>query len=116
MQHTTNSSEIATRFLREWTSGDFDRARAELDESATFLGPLGETHGADAYIDGVRGFTQMIDGVAVHEAIADGDTACVRYDLVTKANERIPTVGWYEIRDGLVASVRAYFDPRPLLS
>jgi ketosteroid isomerase-like protein len=113
---TTNSSEIAVRFLQAWSSGDFDTARAELDEDATFLGPLGETHGADAYIDGVRGLTQTVSGVTVHGTVAEDDTACVRYDLVTKSGDRIPTVGWYEIRAGKIASVRAYFDPRPMLA
>jgi hypothetical protein len=28
----------------------------------------------------------------------------------------MPTVGWYHVEDGKVASIRAFFDPRPLVS
>lgn len=86
-----------------------------LADDVTFTGPLGRTEGADAYIDGVRHLTETVKGVDIHRAIGEADEVCIRYDLVTAAG-RIPTVGWYEIHDGKVASVRAYFDPRPILA
>ena len=46
----------------------------------------------------------------------DGDDVCILYDLVTNdPPDTIPTVGWYRVKDGKVVSVRAFFDPRPLL-
>jgi len=48
--------------------------------------------------------------------IAEGDDVCVQYDLVAGAAGAMPTVGWYEVHDGLIRSVRAFFDPRPMLS
>jgi ketosteroid isomerase-like protein len=111
----SDPKSIATTCLRSWTSGDFETTRSVLADDATFLGPLGETSSADAYVEGVRGFAGTIERVDIHDAIADSDNVCIAYDLVTKGAGSIPTVGWYRIRDGKVASVRAYFDPRPLL-
>ena len=108
---------IATAFLQAWTRGDFDSARALLDEQATFDGPLGHTEGADAYIKGVRGFAKIIRSIEIHQVVAEGDDVCVMYDILTNGTAgSLSTAGWYRVRNGKVLSVRAFFDPRPLLT
>jgi ketosteroid isomerase-like protein len=116
MGHTDDDKHVATACLQAWTTGDFERARALLHDDVTFVGPLGKTEGGDEYINGVRGFAELVRGVDIHEVIAENGQVCVMYDLVTKTAGAIPTVGWYEVRDDKVASVRAFFDPRPLTS
>ena len=63
----------------------------------------------------MRGFAKTIDRAEIHKVIADGDDVCVVYDLVTRTGTTIPTVGIYRVDDDRVRSVRAYFDPRPLV-
>lgn len=93
-----------------------ERTRALLDDAVRFVGPLGQTVGADEYISGVGGLAQIVTGADQHEVIVDGDDVCIIYDLVTKTEAgAIPCAGWYQVRDGRVAWVRVYFDPRPLL-
>jgi limonene-1,2-epoxide hydrolase len=94
---------------------DFDMTRALLDDDVTFRGPLGETVGAEDYIAGVRRLAELVDRADIVQVIADGDDVCLIYDLVTKSAGAIPTVGWYKLREGRITSVRAFFDPRPLL-
>lgn len=106
---------IASTCLRAWTSGDFATARAILADDVQFIGPMGKTSGADKYIEGVRGFAKTIDRVEIAETISENQHTIILYDLVTKDGKRVPTAGHYVIRNGQVASVRAYFDPRPLL-
>jgi hypothetical protein len=78
---------------------------------------LGETSGADASIGGIKGMVKRVEGSEQNEIFGEGEDVCVVYDLVTQTPEaRIPTVGWYRVRGGKVASVRAYSDPRPLLT
>jgi limonene-1,2-epoxide hydrolase len=113
---TNDATIIATDMLKAWTSGDFARTRALLHDDATFDGPLGTTRGGDAYIEGIKGFAQTIDRAEVHKVIADGEDVCVVYDLVPKSAPSIPTVGIYRVEANKVRSVRAYFDPRPLLA
>jgi len=112
---TKDAKSIATEMLTAWTSGDFAHCRALLHDDATFDGPLGQTRGGDKYIEGVRGFAKTIDRVQIHKAIAEGEDVCLVYDLVTRSGAEIPTVGIYRIEAGNVHSVRAYFDPRPLV-
>ncbi len=102
--------------LQAWTSGDFEQARALLRDDVTFVGPLGRTKGGDEYIDGVRGMAAKLDGVRISKVIAEGNDVCVRYELLAGGAGAIPTVGWYELRDGKIAAVTAFFDPRPLTS
>ena len=112
---TNDAKSIATDMLTAWTSSDFARSRALLHDDATFDGPLGETREGDQYIEGVRGFAKTIDRVRIHKVIADGGDVCVVYDLITRSGTMIPTVGIYRIEADKVRSVRAYFDPRPLV-
>jgi ketosteroid isomerase-like protein len=88
-----DAKSIATEMLVAWTSGDFARTRALVHDDATFDGPLGETRGGDRYVEGVRGFAKM----------------------TTRAGAVIPTVGIYRVEEDMVRSVRAYFDPRPIV-
>jgi len=45
----------------------------------------------------------------------DGEDVFIVYDLLTDVADPIPTAGWYRVRDGRIASLRVYFDPRPLV-
>ena len=113
---TNDAKEVAVACLQAWTSGDFDQARILLSDDVTFVGPLGRTKGGDEYIDGVRQMADAVDGVRISKVIGEKNDVCVRYELVTKVAGGIPTVGWYELRDGKIAAVTAFFDPCPLTS
>ena len=106
---------IATRCLAAWSSGDLSTTRVLLDDEVTFVGPLGATEGADAYIEGIQGMVKIVEKVDQHSVFGEGEDVCVIYDLITKRPEaRIRTAGWYKVRDGKITSVRAFFDSRPL--
>ena len=49
-------------------------------------------------------------------AWSSGDLDTTRSLVTHVPAARIPTAGWYRVRDGKIASVRAFFDPRPLTS
>lgn len=106
--------EIAKQLLLAWTSGDWQTTRDTLADDVEFVGPLGTTRGADAYIKGIREFAAMIERVDIQRAFGDGDDVCVIYDLVAKSGAKCPPAGHYRVVDGKVALVRAYFDPAPL--
>jgi ketosteroid isomerase-like protein len=117
MQAKRDAKTVASDCLRAWSSGDLEATRSLLHEDVTFVGPMGETKGADAYIEGIKGMVKIVEHADQNEVIGEGEDVCIAYDLVTHTPKaRIPTVGWYQVRDGEVRSVRAYFDPRPLLS
>ena len=110
-----NAKELASKCLAAWSSGDLETTRSLLSEEVTFVGPLGSTRGADAYIEGIKGMVKIVERAEQREVLAEGDDVCIVYDLVTKTPPTsIPTAGWYKIHDGKITSVRAFFDPRPL--
>jgi ketosteroid isomerase-like protein len=115
MPGSSEAGDVASRCLAAWSSGDLETARSLLHDDVTFTGPLGHTEGADAYIDGIKGMVRIVERVDQHEAISQGGDVCIIYDLVTSTPPAtIPTAGCYKVRDGRIASVRAFFDPRPL--
>ena len=111
-----NPKEIASACLAAWSSGDLETTRSLLSEEVTFAGPLGSTRGADAYIEGIKGMVKIVERADQREVFAEGDNVCIVYDLVTKTPPAsIPTAGWYKVHEGKITSVRAFFDPRPLM-
>jgi ketosteroid isomerase-like protein len=111
----TDATSIARSCLEAWTTGDFAKTRSLLADDVTFVGPLAATEGVDEYMRGIEGMAKIVEGVEVVQVIADGDDACIIYDLITSTPPAtLPTAGWYHVRDGKITSVRAYFDARPL--
>jgi hypothetical protein len=111
----TDARSVATRCLEAWSSGDLETTAALLHENVTFTGPLGVTQGRDAYLSGIRQFAQLVKGVDLRHVFAEGGDVCVIYELSTETAGAIPTAGWYQVSDGQVTAVRAFFDPRPLV-
>jgi ketosteroid isomerase-like protein len=111
----SDATAVAIGCLAAWSSGDLDRARTYFADDVTFVGPLATTKGVDEYIAGLERLIELVTGADVQRTITEGDEVCVIYDLVTRIAGAVPTVGWYTIRDGKVAAVRVYFDPRPLI-
>ena len=112
-----DATSIVTGCLEAWTSGDFDTARSLIDDDISFAGPFGTAQGADAYMSGLRRFRQRgVRSAVVHKVFRDGDDVCVIYDIaVSTAAGDVPTAGWYQVREGKISSVRAFFDARPLV-
>ena len=90
---------------------DFAAARELMSDDLTFVGVLGERHGADAYI---RDMEQMRLKYQIRQTVAERDDVCLLYDL-TLSGKKIFVCGWYHVEDGHITSLRVIFDPRPVL-
>jgi ketosteroid isomerase-like protein len=55
MPTRTEPEAIASQCLAAWSSGDLEATRSVLHDDVSYTGPLGETHGADAYIEAIQG-------------------------------------------------------------
>jgi hypothetical protein len=113
----TEPKNVALRCLEAWSSGDFDAARALLDDHVQFNGPLGHTEGADDYIAGVRGLAEAIDRVEPRRVFGEGDDVCIVYDIVTRPGAApVPSAGWYRVRHGRIVAINAFFDARAFVA
>jgi hypothetical protein len=110
----SDAGSVAATCVHAWTSGDFETARSTLRDDVSFVGPLGTANGIGECLRGLQGLKQIVDSGDVRKVIASGDDACVIYDLVTNTPAgTIPTAGWFQLRDGKIASIRVFFDARP---
>jgi ketosteroid isomerase-like protein len=113
----SDAGAVASTCLKAWTTGDLATTRSVLADDVTFVGLLGETDGIDAYMRGIEGLAKIVERADQQQLIVDGDDVCIIYDLVTSTPPAtLPTEGWYHVVEGKITSVRAYFDPRPLLA
>jgi ketosteroid isomerase-like protein len=108
-----NAGGVAEQFFAAWTDRNFERARGLLHDDVSFEGPLDTFTDADAYLQALRGLSEIVTGADVRRVFAEGDEACVLYDLHTAPVPDSPVAEWYRVRDGRIAAIRAYFDARP---
>jgi hypothetical protein len=112
-----DAGAVVATYVKSWTSGDFGTTRSTLRDDVTFVGPLGTADGIAECLEGVQGLKRIVDSAEQHQLIVDGDDVCLIYDLLTNTPAgRVPTAGWFQIRDGRIARIRVFFDPRPLTS
>ena len=109
-----SNAEVAERFLRAWASGDIDSARSLCHDDLHFQGPIEEWHTAAEHLESLRGVASVVERVDVQRVVADGDDVIVVYDLVTRTPVGTARIAeWKTLRDGKIASIRAYFDSHP---
>ena len=106
-------ADVVERYFDAWTSSDFETARSLLHDDLSFRGPLETLDNADALIASLRGLAEIVTGAERHGILAGGDQVSVIYDLHTEPIPTAPVAEWYTVRDGKIASVRAFFDARP---
>lgn len=120
-QSTTTETEAtraaATIYFDAWRARDFDRLRTVLHPDVEFAGVLGDAHGIDDALAGLRGMSESImTDLTLHARVVEGSDAMTWFDLHTASTEPIPTVNWSHAEDGLITRIKVTFDPRPLLA
>lgn len=111
--HRRMAQETVERYFDAWTSGDFATARALLHDNVTFSGPIDSFDNADAFLETLKGLSQILVGIRRRGIVSDDEHTCLIYDLETGPAGVTPVAEWYAVRDGKVASLEAFFDARP---
>ena len=113
----SENGQIINRFMAAWNNMDVDAVMAHFTQDASYANiPMGPPHvGKDAiraFIDGFMGGTSEISFV-VHHQVAEGAIVMnERTDRLVMDGKTIelPVMGVFEMRDGLIAGWRDYFD------
>jgi limonene-1,2-epoxide hydrolase len=112
---TTNravsAKELVNSFIQAMNEEDFATARSYVRDDFSFAGVLGSRNGAEAYFKDMEKMRFKYD---IKKTFADGDDVCLLYDINMQGTT-IFTCGWYQIKDGKIASLKVVFDPRPIL-
>lgn len=108
-----DARSLVESYFRAWQRNDFAAMRSTLDDSLDFTGPIDAFGSADAFMQSIRGLSQITDDLVIKKIWADGPDVLVWYDLHTKIAPPAPVAEWHHTGDGKVTAVRAVFDARP---
>lgn len=112
----SKAHEIVDAYFAAMGKKDFDTIRTLVHDDVTFKGALGTTNGADDYVGGLRQTLANMRAVKRHVISAEGENVFQVYDLVmSEPDVSLPVAQWLRVRDGKIAALQVFFDPRPLM-
>jgi ketosteroid isomerase-like protein len=91
-----------------------DTGSLPLHKDVVFVGPLGTHRGLAAFEKGLADFTQILKSINVVHLTADDDTCAAALEIDTIFG-LIPFLEYFHVKDDKIISIRAYYDPRPVL-
>ncbi len=112
---TSTVREVVDRYFAAQKEKDFATMRTLIHDDVVFRGPLGATNTAEEYISGLQRMTATMTGMERTVVFAEGEDVCQIYDLVlAEPPVSLPVAQWIKVRDGRIAQLFVYFDPRPV--
>jgi limonene-1,2-epoxide hydrolase len=112
----TDTKTVAATYFEAWKDKDFAKLRSVLADEVTFSGPMGTADGADDCLKGLQGMAEAMEDLKIRVIVADGSDVITWYDLQMQGVEPLPTANWSHVEDGKITSIRATFDPRPMMA
>ncbi len=107
--------EVVDQYFTALARKDFAALRPLLHDDVSFTGALGTTDGAEEYLSGLQRMMAAMTGMERRALIAEGEEVSQVYDLTLATPPvTLPIAQWLTVRDGRIAALRVYFDPRPL--
>ena len=92
-----------------------DVSAAPFHPDIELEGPLGPpVKGAAALREAITGFFPAINGIHIVQHIVDGEWCATVFDFDTTFGT-IQLIDCFQVVDGQIMSIRAYYDPRPIL-
>ena len=85
-----------------------------VDDDITFVGPLAQLEGAQDYMEGIKGMSQITSDIVIRKTFVDGPDVLTWYDLHTTVASPVPVANWLHIEEGKITSLRVAFDAREL--
>ncbi len=104
---------VFTNYLDAFTSGDLEQAGELLTEDFSFAGPLQQTEGRDAFLQGASHLAPFVRGYTMLRQWEDDDEGCSIYDFELEGPTHSGAVRmceWITVREGQLASSRLIFD------
>ncbi|HEY1451577.1 MAG TPA: nuclear transport factor 2 family protein [Solirubrobacteraceae bacterium] len=108
-----NPAEVFSTYLDRFTSGDVAGAAELLSDDFAFDGPMLQSQGKAAFVEGASGLGPLARGHEMHRQWVDSDEVCSVYDfkLETPAGAGSITMAeWATVCDGKLTSARVLFD------
>ena len=107
-------ASVATAYFDAWKANDFDTMRSLVAEHVRFEGPLATLEGAEDYIKGIRGLSQVISEIVIQKVFVNGRDVLTWYDMHTTVASPVAVANWLHIEGGKITALRVAFDAREL--
>ena len=91
-----------------------DPADLPLHPHVVGVFPMNTYRGAEAFVQALEPFSRIVKNIDVVRLVVDGEH-CVAILNIETVFGPIPFAEHIQVVDGLIVSVRGYYDPRPLL-
>jgi hypothetical protein len=91
-----------------------DPGALPLHPDVEFVSPLGTYKGVPAFEKGLADFFPILKGIEVIRLTADNDSCAAALTLDTVFGV-LPFLEHFHVVAGQILSIRAYYDPRPVL-
>jgi len=91
-----------------------DAEALPLHPDVVFESPLGRYDGLAAFRKGLADFVPILKSIEVVRLTADHETCAAVLNIDTVFG-MIPFLEYFHVADGMIVSIRAYYDPRPIL-
>lgn len=111
----TTPEQIAETYFTAWERADFDTLRSLMADGVDFVGPLGQAHGIEEILAGLRGLGRVLSRIEVIARVADESDVITWFKLHTSVAAPATTANWTHVEDGKITRIRVAFDPRALL-
>jgi ketosteroid isomerase-like protein len=108
---------IVRKYLEEFFSGktQHSKVREWLTDDFTLRDPLMSADSADDYVRQLTAFGDEMDLRAeLREIVGEGNRVAALVDFQTPAGP-VRYAQWFEFRDGKIAGLEVFYDPRPFL-
>jgi len=92
-----------------------DSENLPLHSDVSFESPLGRYQGLAAFQKGLADFFRILKSIEVVHLTADDDTCAAVLNIDTVFG-MIPFLEYFHVAEGTIVSIRAYYDPRPILA
>jgi hypothetical protein len=103
---------VAMTYFDAWKAKDFDTMRSLVAEDVRFEGPLATLEGAEDYMKGIRGLSQVISDIVIRKVFVDGQDVLTWYDMHTTVASPVAVANWLYVEEGNITALRVAFDAR----
>ena len=109
-----NNLTTAEEYLKGWNQKDIATISKHLDADAHFVGPIAQTTGKDAFVQGAQRMFPILKEVKLHSKFAAGDQVMLTYDFIcTEPVGVCRTAELLTFKNGLISGSELFFDARP---
>jgi len=107
-----DAAKVAAAYFDAWKINDFDTMRSLVDDDVTFSGPLARLEGAENYMEGIKGMSQIKSDIVIRKVFVDGPDVLTWFDLHTTVASPAPVANWLPVEGGRITSLLVAFDAR----